>query len=93
MLKLTDLQKQKMDSFSSTITLSALSTVLVAEEKTFFTAFGTRDAAMMNGSSFNKLRFSCDKNPLSRMISIFGMSFLMLSTVLFRVTASGMLPL
>ena len=29
------------------ITLSALSTVLDAEEKTFFTAFETRDAAIM----------------------------------------------
>ena len=57
-----------MGSFSYIITLSALSTVLDAEEKTFFTALGTRDAAMMNESSVNKFRFSYEKNPLSRMI-------------------------
>ena len=81
MVKFTDLQN--LGSFSYMITLSARSTVLEAEEKTFFTALGTRDAAIMYESSFNKLRFSCEKNPLSSMISIFGMSFLMPSTVLF----------
>lgn len=52
-----------MGSFSYINALSAPSKVFDAEEKTFLTDFGTRDATTMIESSFNKLRFSCEKNP------------------------------
>ena len=67
--------------------------LLEAEEKTFFTVLETSDVAIMYESSFNRIRFSCEKDPLLGMILIPGISFLMSSTVLLSVTSSGMLPL
>ena len=85
-----DICLQNIGSFI--ITLSALSTVLDAEEKTFFIVMDTRDATITNESSLSNLRFSYEKKRMSSTISIFGISFLMPSAVLFRVTTSGMLP-